>query len=100
MLPVELLHGITFASGWGAGTTHSRHIAPPGLAATMQGIFQGLYFGARLAKALAELPDSVAACLAARLRLVKAAFEHQMAWPCCRRASWGLCFGVQPAVVV
>eukprot|EP00775_Hariotina_reticulata_P004764 gene4763-5014_t len=45
VLPVELLHGVTFACGWGAGTINCKRLAPPGLAATMQGIFQGLYFG-------------------------------------------------------
>jgi chromodomain-helicase-DNA-binding protein 1 len=42
VLPVELLHGITFACGWGAGTINSKRVAPPELAATMQGIFQGM----------------------------------------------------------
>jgi hypothetical protein len=36
VLPVELLHGITFACGWGAGTIHCKRVAPPGLEATMQ----------------------------------------------------------------
>ncbi|KAF6258417.1 hypothetical protein COO60DRAFT_1128185 [Scenedesmus sp. NREL 46B-D3] len=45
VLPVELLHGVTFGCGWSAGTITSKRVAPPGLEATMQGIFQGLYFG-------------------------------------------------------
>lgn len=36
VLPIELLHGITFACGWGAGTINSKRVAPPELAATMQ----------------------------------------------------------------
>jgi hypothetical protein len=36
VLPVELLHGVTFACGWGAGTINCKRLAPPGLAATMQ----------------------------------------------------------------
>jgi hypothetical protein len=36
VLPVELLHGITFACGWGAGTINSKRVAPPELATTMQ----------------------------------------------------------------
>ena len=36
VLPVETLHGITFACGWGAGTVHARQLAPEGLAATLQ----------------------------------------------------------------
>ncbi|KAG2442633.1 hypothetical protein HXX76_002717 [Chlamydomonas incerta] len=42
VLPVEVLHGITFACGWGAGTVNCKTLAPPGLAATMQGTFQSL----------------------------------------------------------
>lgn len=45
VLPIELLHGITFAMGWGCGTICAKRVAPPGLEATMQGIFTGLYFG-------------------------------------------------------
>ncbi|PNH05854.1 Major facilitator superfamily domain-containing protein 6 [Tetrabaena socialis] len=45
VLPIELLHGVTFALGWGAGTVNCKQLAPPGLAATLQGTFQGLYFG-------------------------------------------------------
>ena len=68
VLPVELLHGLTFACGWGAGCEKSKALvrstepaaflsaiescdifnllqAPPGLEATQQGVFQGLYFG-------------------------------------------------------
>jgi hypothetical protein len=41
VLPIELLHGICFACGWGAGTITCKRMAPPELAATMQGIFQG-----------------------------------------------------------
>lgn len=36
VLPVELLHGVTFACGWGAGTINCKRVAPPGLEATMQ----------------------------------------------------------------
>jgi len=45
ILPVELLHGLTFALAWAAGTTHCRTIAPPGLEATTQSLYQGFYFG-------------------------------------------------------
>jgi hypothetical protein len=33
---VQLLHGITYACGWGAGTVTCKQLAPPGLEATMQ----------------------------------------------------------------
>lgn len=36
VLPVELLHGVTFACGWGAATVYASKVAPPGLSATMQ----------------------------------------------------------------
>ncbi|KAI8476975.1 MAG: major facilitator superfamily domain-containing protein [Monoraphidium minutum] len=49
VLPIELLHGITFGCGWGGGTVQCKRLAQrlgvTGLEATMQGIFQGLYFG-------------------------------------------------------
>ncbi len=41
VLPIETLHGLTFACGWGAGTEKSKALAPPGLEATQQAIFQG-----------------------------------------------------------
>ena len=40
VLPVELLHGITFGCAWAAGTVKSARLAPPGFEATMQAIFQ------------------------------------------------------------
>ncbi|KAL4428408.1 hypothetical protein ABPG75_002497 [Micractinium tetrahymenae] len=45
VLPVEVLHGFTFALAWGAGCAYCQQLAPPGLEATSQGLFQGLYFG-------------------------------------------------------
>eukprot|EP00879_Flechtneria_rotunda_P022677 GHRR01023949.1.p1 GENE.GHRR01023949.1~~GHRR01023949.1.p1 ORF type:complete len:444 (+),score=160.72 GHRR01023949.1:257-1588(+) len=45
VLPVELLHGITFGVGWGTATVYSARIAPQHLAATMQGLFQATYAG-------------------------------------------------------
>ena len=45
VLPVELLHGLTFGLTWSAGTAKCAAIAPPGLEATTQSAFQGLIFG-------------------------------------------------------
>eukprot|EP00798_Chlamydomonas_sp_ICE-L_P021540 gene21541-28532_t len=45
VLPAELLHGITFGVGWGAGCEKAKMLAPEGLEATMQIMFQGCYFG-------------------------------------------------------
>lgn len=36
VLPVELLHGVTFGLGWGAATASSSRLAPAHLSATMQ----------------------------------------------------------------
>ena len=45
VLPVELLHGITFGLTWSCGTAKSALITPPGLEATTQSAFQGMMFG-------------------------------------------------------
>lgn len=36
VLPVEVLHGLTFSLGWAACATHATEIAPPGYASTTQ----------------------------------------------------------------
>jgi hypothetical protein len=36
VLPVELLHGVTYAAAWGAGIVHCKRLAPPELNTTMQ----------------------------------------------------------------
>ncbi|MEW5303289.1 MAG: hypothetical protein WDW36_005995 [Sanguina aurantia] len=45
VLPVETLHGFTFAAAWGVGTVLAKQLAPEGLAATMQGLFQAMFMG-------------------------------------------------------
>jgi len=45
VLPVELLHGITFGCAWAAGTEKCAILAPATLRATMVGMFQSAYFG-------------------------------------------------------
>jgi len=40
---VQLLHGVTYAWGWGAGTIISRRLATPATQATMQGMYQASY---------------------------------------------------------
>jgi MFS family permease len=45
VLPLELLHGVTFALTWAAGTEYCGRVAPPGLESTTQSCFQGLLFG-------------------------------------------------------
>lgn len=45
VLPVQLLHGLTFSITWAAGVTYAREIAPPGMGATAQSLFSGAFFG-------------------------------------------------------
>ncbi|MEZ4659403.1 MAG: MFS transporter [Caldilineaceae bacterium] len=42
VLPVQLLHGLTFSAMWVAGVAYADRIAPPGLGATAQGQFAGV----------------------------------------------------------
>ena len=44
VLPVELLHGITFGIMWPATTSYAGIISPHGMAATVQGLASGIYF--------------------------------------------------------
>lgn len=44
VLPVELLHGITFGMMWPAATSYVGIVAPHGMAATLQGLASGVYF--------------------------------------------------------
>ncbi|KAK9796993.1 hypothetical protein WJX73_010487 [Symbiochloris irregularis] len=48
VLPIELLHGVTFGCAWSAGTLNCSRIAPKGLEATTQALFNGLYMGVGL----------------------------------------------------
>ena len=45
VLPIELLHGVTFATSWGAGIVGCKRLAPPHLNTTMQSVFSALYGG-------------------------------------------------------
>eukprot|EP00879_Flechtneria_rotunda_P016835 GHRR01017621.1.p1 GENE.GHRR01017621.1~~GHRR01017621.1.p1 ORF type:complete len:200 (+),score=58.63 GHRR01017621.1:183-782(+) len=45
VLGLELLHGVTFATSWGAGIVHCKRLVPPHLNASMQGLFSSLYGG-------------------------------------------------------
>eukprot|EP00899_Mesostigma_viride_P027928 jgi/Mesvir1/831/Mv17412-RA.1 len=45
VLPVEVLHGVTFGCAYTAGTLHLQQVAPPQLANTVQSIFTSIYFG-------------------------------------------------------
>jgi hypothetical protein len=46
ILPVELLHGVTYACMWSAAVAYGAYVAPPHLEATVQGVMGGIYFGA------------------------------------------------------
>ena len=45
VLPVELLHGVTYGAGWAAGTCYAAEIAPAGLEGTMQGLLSSAHWG-------------------------------------------------------
>lgn len=45
ILPVELLHGITFALMWATSTSYARANAPDGMKASLQAIMSGIYWG-------------------------------------------------------
>ncbi|MEZ4713660.1 MAG: major facilitator superfamily domain-containing protein 6 [Caldilineaceae bacterium] len=45
VLPVQLLHGLTFSAMWVAGVAYADRIAPAGLGATAQGQFAGVSMG-------------------------------------------------------
>jgi PPP family 3-phenylpropionic acid transporter len=45
VLPVQLLHGLSFSALWAAGVAYADKIAPPGLGATAQGLFTGIFMG-------------------------------------------------------
>lgn len=45
VLPINLLHGPSFAVLWAAGVADADAAAPPGLGATAQGLFSGMMFG-------------------------------------------------------
>ncbi len=45
VLPIHLLHGLTFSAMWVAGVSYANKIAPPGMGATAQGLFTGVTMG-------------------------------------------------------
>ncbi|XP_060065589.1 major facilitator superfamily domain-containing protein 6-A-like [Ylistrum balloti] len=45
VLPIEVLHSITFGLMWATSTSYASIISPPGMSATIQGIIGGLHFG-------------------------------------------------------
>jgi len=45
VLPIQLLHGLSFAALWAAGVAYAHKLAPAGLGATAQGLFAGVSMG-------------------------------------------------------
>lgn len=45
VLPINLLHGLTFAALWTAGVSYANEVAPTGMSATAQGLFTGVTMG-------------------------------------------------------
>jgi PPP family 3-phenylpropionic acid transporter len=49
VLPIQLLHGPAFSAMWAAGVSYASEMAPEGMGATAQGLFQGVAMGLRSA---------------------------------------------------
>ena len=45
VLPISLLHGLTFSALWVAGVSYANEVAPKGMGATAQGLFTGMTMG-------------------------------------------------------
>jgi PPP family 3-phenylpropionic acid transporter len=45
VLPVQLLHGLSFSAMWVACVSYANQIAPEGMGATAQGLLNGVFFG-------------------------------------------------------
>lgn len=45
LLITQLFHGLTFSAMWVAGVSYANESAPPGLGATAQGLFNGVFMG-------------------------------------------------------
>ena len=45
VLPINLLHGLTFSALWVAGVSYANEVAPKGMGATAQGLFTGVTMG-------------------------------------------------------
>jgi PPP family 3-phenylpropionic acid transporter len=45
VLPVQLLHGLAFSALWVACVSQANRLAPPGMGATAQGLFNSVLFG-------------------------------------------------------
>jgi len=45
VLPIEILHGLTFAVNWSALTTHCSRVAPEGFASAMQQMVNTVHWG-------------------------------------------------------
>ncbi|XP_052076345.1 major facilitator superfamily domain-containing protein 6-A-like [Mytilus californianus] len=45
VLPVEMLHGITFGIMWATATSYCSILTPPGMSGTIQGLLSGIHFG-------------------------------------------------------
>jgi PPP family 3-phenylpropionic acid transporter len=45
VLPINLLHGLTFSAMWVAGVSYANEVAPKGMGATAQGLFAGMTMG-------------------------------------------------------
>ena len=44
-IAIHLLHGLSFSGMWMAGVAYANRLAPPGLGATAQGLFNAIFNG-------------------------------------------------------
>ncbi len=90
VLPINLLHGLTFAALWVAGVSYANEIAPLGMGATVQGLFAGIAMGlgaALGAPAAGALYDAFGGAMLYRLAAVWMAAGVLFFWVAGRRAS-------------
>jgi MFS transporter, PPP family, 3-phenylpropionic acid transporter len=45
IIPIQLMHGLSFSALWAAGVNYSAQLAPPNLGATAQSVFSGMFMG-------------------------------------------------------
>ena len=95
-LPVQLLHGLAFSAMWTAGVAYAADAAPPGTAATAQGLYNAVQMG--LSAAMGGylggmLFESIGGAMTFRLTAGASALALVLVWVGARRrrraVTWG-----------